>query len=267
MARGRASKFGSALRLVVASVVVAGGLLAVFLVMMPKASEESTHVRKAPTPEDVRSYSIQDQVLQSVGDAIDDADAVVIARVASIDSPRWNSKDGLDWREEFDKSPSSFTIPTIFTAVNLDIVTVIYARQEGAAPALGDNVSADFLGDPSLDMLDQPLRDELTLEARAVFLAEGDTGVFFLRWLPFPLPDGEGDSTWRVSTANGLWGISSDGEAIFPTNTHQIEDLQQKVEVGDAADLKLEGVQVALTTEGFTSLVLEEAKTPSEPVG
>ena len=163
----------------------------------------------------------------SIGESFRKAQAVVIGKVEAIDDPRWNSRDGSDWRDDFAKQVDAFTIPMAYTTVHVRVSEVV-ATGKDPSVSKGDSLEIDFVLDPSLDVLtaeEQAERDSPGVLAR--YLSSGDERVFVLNWYPFPYADGWGEERWRVDVSNGLWGFDQAKGVGYPAGSGQAKELSE----------------------------------------
>lgn len=238
-------------------------LVAVGLVLSGCASAESLEGDDAsypPISEFIRDTS-RNRPIVPVQEALAEADAIVLAKVVSIEDPRWNSRDGSDWRAEFEKEKESFTAPSVYTQVDLEIIEVLDSVK-AAELAPGDPLEVDFLLDPSLDFV--PPEDKASLDSpgvRARYLAPGDTRVFVMRWRPFPYNDGWGENRWYAEVEEGLWGVTPDGSAVYPAGQYQAREL---ADLDLAGTSSVDGVTVELPMDQFLVLI-SESRTDEAP--
>jgi hypothetical protein len=184
-------------------------------------------------------------ILKSVGDVIDQSDAIVEGRVTNVGEPVWNSPDGTDWTKQFDSSPSSYkTSPITVLPMTITVDRILLEGEAGLNARQGEELEVVFLS-TSLSEDDQAV---FFLDSTTLQMSEGSRGILFC--------DGR-QGIWRVendvatpesqqqgySVATAILNGLVEGEVSKPTWIGSLEiDTLRDIAVEEA---RKPGVDVA----------------------
>jgi hypothetical protein len=220
----------------------------------------------APESASNPSFSTDSATTKSVGQLIDESEVILLAGMTETPVKTfWNSADGTNWLEDFQRDPDRFpTAPNRIASVVLRVNLVIDARSGQPPFAEGDSVEVWFSGGaPNLLVSDVPRN--LVLEAgnwdrQALFFLHRTTF-----WLAGPRGDREASDTevwWSASSPHGVWA-SSPREVLMPMSTeeyYQLAGAARRREISSASAGRRQGITVR-TLQGIIS---EERKSPDD---
>lgn len=182
-------------------------------------------VQQAPRIRDAVTGNTGHGVVRGISEVLRATDAIVVARVEAIGSPRWNSADGSSWEDEFLADTKRFDVnPFQITQVEVLIQKVIWTAGETNLSA-GQRVSIDVSGDPSLSRAEASRNLSFESPRDGGYLEEGAARMLLLSRTRLGYKEGLGPLTWHSFPEDRIWGIS-DEIAVPATREHQTELLQ-----------------------------------------
>jgi hypothetical protein len=190
------------------AVVAAGGILAAVIILR---TPRLCGAQVAPVPgEPVTQGSVIDGVTKTIADTIEENDLFVEATVLSVGEPFWNSPDGEDWTDLYNRDPRSFVVgPIVIVPLRVRIDDVLHAKP-GSPPSVvaGNTCEVMTLG---------------------TSLRAGNRRVFFLSWEDMYLSDGS-RPVWFTDESQATW-LLGNGWAS-PAAPHQAKALAVAIRRG-----------------------------------